>query len=68
MLISTKEYAELHGVSVTTVKHKIMAGNLPAVKIGNSNAVDSETPWIDLRCKGSGGKKVTKKEAHSDKE
>lgn len=51
MLISLAEYGKLHGVSPTTVRQKILAGNLPAQKIGRNWCIDSDTPYIDLRVK-----------------
>lgn len=51
MLISLAEYAAQHGVSPITVRHKILAGNLPAQKIGRNWVIDSDTPYTDLRVK-----------------
>ena len=50
-LISLKKYAELHNVDTSTVRYKILNGNLKAIKIGNSWAIDKDEPYIDLRFK-----------------
>ena len=52
MLISLTEYAERHNLDASTVRKKILAGNLQAMKIGRNWCIDSDTPWIDLRKKG----------------
>lgn len=49
MLLSIKEYAAQIGRDPSTIRHKIISGNLPAVKIGSQWAVDSETPYTDCR-------------------
>ena len=51
MLISLTEYAKRHNVDASTVRHKILAGNLPAQKIGTCWAVEESQPWNDLRYK-----------------
>lgn len=50
-LISLKEYALLHNVDASTVRYKILNGNLKATKIGNSWVIDKDEPYIDLRFK-----------------
>lgn len=61
MLISLAEYGKLHGVSPTTVRQKILAGNLPAQKIGRNWCIESDTPYIDLRVKSGKYKDWRKK-------
>lgn len=47
MLINLEEYAELHGVSFSSVRSAISRGTLsPDKKIGNRWYIDSEKPWI----------------------
>jgi excisionase family DNA binding protein len=47
--ISTAEYAKKVGKSPRTIRDKIIAGTLPAVKIGNSYAIREDEPYIDAR-------------------
>ncbi len=51
MLISLTEYAAQHHVDASTVRKKILAGNLPAAKIGRNWCIEDGTPWLDLRYK-----------------
>lgn len=51
MLISLVEYAAQHDLDPSTVRKKVLAGNLPAQKIGRNWVIDSDTPYTDLRIK-----------------
>lgn len=50
-LISLTEYAALHDVDPSTVRHKIRSGNFEAKKIGRNWLVKKNQPWIDNRRK-----------------
>lgn len=50
-LISLKEYAQLHNVDPSTVRHKVLRGNLNAFKIGRNWVIDKNEPYNDLRYK-----------------
>ena len=60
-LISIAEYAEMHGVKADTVKHKILRGNLEAIKIGRNWCIDKNTPYADNRVKSGKYKNWRKK-------
>ncbi len=53
MLISLTEYAAQHHIDASTVRKKILAGNLPARKIGRTWCIEESTPWVDLRRKAN---------------
>ena len=53
-LIGTAEYAKQHGVTADRVRAKILAGNLPATKVGRDWILKESEPWIDLREKKTG--------------
>ncbi len=49
-LILLKDYAAMHGRSVSAVFDKIQRGNVPAaVKIGRQWFVDDAAPYVDQR-------------------
>lgn len=50
-LISLAEYAKIHGVDQSSVRGKILRGNLPAKKIGRNWVIDRNQPYIDRRKK-----------------
>lgn len=50
-LISVKEYAAIHFVDPATVRQKILRGNLPAEKIGNSWGIRRNEPYVNHRWK-----------------
>lgn len=50
-LISLTEYAKLHNVDTSSVRRKILRGNLPAQKIGRNWAIDKNQPYTDHRKK-----------------
>lgn len=53
-LIGTAEYAKQHNVTPDRVRAKILAGNLPATKVGRDWILKESEPWIDLREKKTG--------------
>ena len=50
-LISLKEYADLHKVDTSTLRHKIINGKLKAIKKGRDWLIDRNEPYIDHRKK-----------------
>lgn len=53
-LIPLKDYATLHGVNTSTLRHRIRNGLLPeAVKMAGSWFVPRDLPFIDHRTKGN---------------
>lgn len=50
-LISLTEYAALHKVNPSSVRRKILRGNLPAKKIGRNWLIEKEQPYTDHRRK-----------------
>ena len=51
MLISLAEYAKIHGKEESTVRQKVLRGNLNAQKIGRNWIIDSDEPYEDHRRK-----------------
>lgn len=52
MLISVTQYAQKHGKDVGTVRKLILAGRLPAQKIGHQWAIREDEPFpADARVK-----------------
>ena len=49
MFITVSEYAKRHGVSPSTIRHRIARGSTPAVKPGHDWLIDEDTPYIDGR-------------------
>ncbi|MBQ0038461.1 MAG: helix-turn-helix domain-containing protein [Clostridiales bacterium] len=61
-LLSTKQYAELHGLHDSRVRRLILDGRLPAVKIGNQWAISADQePPKDMRVKSGKYKNWRKK-------
>lgn len=50
-LIPLTEYADLHGVDQSSVRRKILRGNLPAKKMGRNWFIDKNQPYTDHRKK-----------------
>lgn len=49
-LIPIKEYAEMHGIDASTIRHRIKRGVMPgAVKLANSWFVPRDLPMADNR-------------------
>ncbi len=51
-LISMKEYAELHGLPLETVKTRVKQNQLPVVRFGKSVRIDKTTPWEERKKTG----------------
>ena len=52
-LIPIKEYAEMHGIDASTIRHRILRGAMPgAVKLANSWFVPRDLPLTDNRMGG----------------
>lgn len=49
--ITLTEYAKIHGVRSDTVRQKILAGRIPAQKVGSIWLIKRDEPWLDLRKK-----------------
>jgi len=73
-LISFREYAKRHGISLYTVKNRAAAGLLEtAVLIGGVQwAIDEDEPWVDHIKRGRGARENAdyvsrvRKEARND--
>lgn len=51
-LITVKEYAERHGVAITTVRQKCVRGTIVgATKVGRDWLIPEDAPYIDHRIK-----------------
>lgn len=50
-LIPLKKWAEQHGISASSARHKISRGKLAAEKIGRDWLIEEDTPNIDHRVK-----------------
>lgn len=50
--ISVTEYAKMHGVDPSRIRHKIADGNVrTAIKIGAYWVIDKNEPYLDCRRK-----------------
>lgn len=50
--ITTKEYAELNGISYEAVKTRIRYNLIPYIKVGRSNMINKNTPWVEIKKSG----------------
>ena len=50
--ITPKEYAELNGISYEAVKTRIRYNLIPYIKVGRSNMIDKNTPWLEIKKSG----------------
>ena len=50
--ITPKEYAALHGISYEAVKTRIRYNLIPYIKVGRSNMIDKNTPWLEIKKSG----------------
>ena len=50
-LITLAEYAKMHNVDPSTLRHKIKRKTLKAIKFGNTWVIDKNEPYIDYRKK-----------------
>lgn len=44
--ITTREYADLNGLSIETVRARCKRGTMPFVKVGDSIMIDRNYPWV----------------------
>lgn len=51
-LISMREYAALHGLSIETVKTRVKQNQIPVVRFGKSVMIDKSTPWEERKKTG----------------
>lgn len=58
--LSLAEYAKLHGIDPSRIRHKIAAGNFPyAIKAGSYWIVPEDAPWVAVEQRRPGpGKKA----------
>lgn len=62
-LVSTTEYARLHGIQPINVRKMLLRGGLKtAVRLGKNWYIDKDEPWPDRRVKS--GKYVGWREKH----
>lgn len=43
--ITTRQYANLHGLSIETVRNRVKKNQIAHIKVGNSIMIDRNTPW-----------------------
>lgn len=43
--ITTRQYADLHGLPIETVRTRVKQNKIPFIKVGNSIMIDRKTPW-----------------------
>ena len=43
--ITTREYADLHGIKLETVRTRVKNNRIPHIKVGDSIMIDRNTPW-----------------------
>lgn len=45
--VNAREYAEIHGLNVETVKARIKRKQLPCVRFGSAVMIDRNEPWLE---------------------
>jgi len=55
--VNARQYAEIHGLNVETVKARIKRKQIPYVRFGSAVMLDRNEPWIE-RAKGKPKKEV----------
>lgn len=43
--ITTREYADMHGLSIETVRGRVKRNQIQFIKVGDSIMIDRNTPW-----------------------
>lgn len=43
--ITTREYADMHGLPIETVRTRVKQNKIPFIKVGDSIMIDRNTPW-----------------------
>ena len=50
--ITTREYADLHGLPLETVRNRTKHNQIPFIKVGDSIMIDRNTPWLERKKTG----------------
>lgn len=50
--ITTREYADLHGLKIETVRGRVKRNQIPFIKVGDSIMIDRSTPWDERKKTG----------------
>lgn len=50
--ITTREYADLHGLKIETVRGRVKRNQIPFIKVGDSIMIDRSTPWEERKKTG----------------
>lgn len=50
--VSMKEYAEIHGVNIETLKARVKRKQIPHIRVGKSVMIDKNTPWQERKKTG----------------
>ena len=50
--ITTREYADLHGLPLETVRGRVKRNQIPFIKVGDSIMIDRNTPWEERKKTG----------------
>ena len=59
--ITTREYADLHGLSIETVRARCKRGTMPFIQVGDSIMVDRNYTWVE----GKAGRPKKKKDGET---
>lgn len=55
--VNARQYAEIHGLNIETVKARIKRKQIPYVRFGSAVMLDRNEPWVE-RAKGKPKKEV----------
>ena len=50
--ITTREYADLHGLPIETVRARVKRNQIPYIKVGDSIMIDRNTVWEERKKTG----------------
>ena len=50
--ITTREYADLHGLNIETVKARVKRNQIPFIRFGRAVMIDRNTPWEERKKTG----------------
>lgn len=65
--ITTREYADLHGLPLETVRGRVKRNQIPFIKVGDSIMIDRNMPWEERKKTGRPTKEAIQSKVDSHK-
>lgn len=50
--ITTRQYADMHGIPLETVRNRTKHNQIPFIKVGNSIMIKRDEPWLERKKTG----------------